>query len=507
MAGTNAQNQLPSSEVWLIGEHCGIINCKKKKCPKGCVGIPLTDIWTPSPGFTIAQVAETIPKAFKARDPSVLKAFEEGKNKWLSKRAEAAQQQKHQPNTDSMDVSDNNKPVDSEVVKESAPEEDTSDWSIVARSRGGPKRKITYKEANPTKSDEVKDKLRAMKIPGHLAKMWKKTKACRACGGKHEVENCNHFKNFDNNSMSQSGTAARAVKRPAPDPQAMTAAAATAANPLGGVPGSAGTEKLVTQNASGGPSKKRGRAEVSGQTPQGKRRQPQPPTNKPEGSKFQYADIAKRACTVIIVRQETKSHISRAEFRDLLAQLEEEMCSAVDGGNVPMNLEHTMYTRKFAAIAAEGSEAAAALAERITILSKGTLQGISLKHLTELRKEMYVLTGMVRGVTAVRSDDKIATLIRGQWLCFKLRGTFKQLPSWKVKDKTSGQIRDDAKIIRIQVDEEAMADLEKIDFTIRIGTTGRVKLNAKKKIDEYEGDIAREDAENADNNDGDVEAF
>ena len=190
--------------------------------------------------------------------------------------------------------------------------------------------------------------------------------------------------------------------------------------------------------------------------------------------KHSYAAAAADALEVAIVTKD-KGHISRKCFEDIRAAVEDKWLTQLEEGVEPFAVDAWFYLSTMATFSVPNDVSAGQV--EMIVRAKGYL-ALPKNALLNERKPTKVLTGLVSGPAASRERSTLERLIAFEKKRVDICGRMEYHSSTVVQK--SGNL-----LLRIVTDEDALEDLKKVDFELRIGASGKVKFtdpSAEKKL-------------------------
>ena len=340
-----------------------------------------------------------------------------------------------------------------------ATNEDSEPFTVVSRKKKG-KAQVTQsmKPAEKGSQPEVRAKAASHRstVPDELRLMWQKEKRCLGCGSeRHFIRACPAVPQRRQPAQS----AATKTNAPARDSQSK----ATAVKPKV----SQTKEQTVTkatEKPEVGVKRKRDSAQ-SGQTP---------PPKKPVYKKHSYASVSATAVEFAIVTK-GEAHISRKEFENVRKAVDDEWFSQFMNGDPSFTVETWQYSSVLAMFSVPDDISVKQVTE---IVNKSGLLAIPKAKLLEKRRPTTILTGLVTGPAAKRDKAVLSRVIEHQKTKHKIRGRLEIYDGF-------GVVKSGNLLLKLLADDVAMEDLQRIDFELHFGASGKVKFTdetADKKI-------------------------
>jgi hypothetical protein len=236
---------------------------------------------------------------------------------------------------------------------------------------------------------------------------------------------------------------------------------------------------VVTDPAGGAASetgdRERGRGQKrsggrTGQTPEAKRHSPardksggRRTTEIPKKSRFSYAEVAQDAVRMVIVNKTDESHITRKNFEEIQADMNRRFVDSLKKNEWVPEVDRWNYSSTYATMEFADDQSKAAVSQ--SVIEAG-YKVVEMAVLREKRQPSKVLSGLIGGQTAKLSEEDLAVIVKSQVQKLGIVGRFEVMDSILTKN--------DNKILRIRVDEQAMEGFDRRGRVLRIAMAGRV---------------------------------
>ena len=272
-------------------------------------------------------------------------------------------------------------------------------------------------------------------IPRAVMDVWKKEGRCYSCGSEsHKKSSC------------PLGTAAAAKVTPS-----TSASSSKSRRPKGkgaSAPKPASSDRGVKRSRDPAP---------TGQTP---------PAKKPATKKFSYAEAAANAHEMAIVTKEM-GHVSKKDFDKLRTLVEDAWLRQLEEGKEPFEVDQWLYTSQLATFSVPNKNS---LDEVGRIIHDQEFLVFPKHEILENRRPTTILTGLVTGPAASRDRTTLERLLKFEAERVGISGRMEYYSSHPIEK--SGNL-----LLKILLDDRAMACLGERKFELRIGASGRVKFS------------------------------
>jgi hypothetical protein len=182
----------------------------------------------------------------------------------------------------------------------------------------------------------------------------------------------------------------------------------------------------------------------------------------PKKQRFSYAEAAQDAVKVVIVNCD-ESHITRKCFEEIQADLNKRFIDSLKKNDWVPEVDRWNYSTTYATMEFADDQSRNAVSQSVT---DAGYKVMDLCELREKRQPSKVLSGLIHGVTAKISEEDLAVIIKSQAQKLKIVGRFEVMDSFVTKNEN--------KILRIRVDQQAMEGFDQVGRVLRIAMAGRV---------------------------------